>query len=344
MNRKLPFILLLSLVFVAGNSAFAWKGWTHDTIAKEAYDVLKADPSKAAVVNYLKTAYGSEYNAKWYMGYNAKNEDNPVSGTLGNDIWFDDWWTWSRNGSPSLFGLVDVAYFVALTHFVNAYGGHASGDDHGQVPHGYSYYESRVLADLTGDDYGLSDYDWITRTYNDSLNSDNGTTPRMAALCKGYCYFSSSRFDKNYQDVDFPSAANDAQALYNAYVSSGNITLLLRAQHYMEDSGQPHHAGAYYGGDHTDLEGFAEDNFYNGAYSFNLKSTNLQASLLAMDGYMPYTVEAISEKLAKYSTNNCYATYVNDYTSSQVACLNAVMIQVRGAVAALVAKGIKARL
>ena len=256
----------IALVLVTTSTAFAWKGQTHSRLSQDAIDLLNSmtsNPQAQAAVQKLIVRYGSLSAAKTAYGNQAKDEDIPQPNyPLGNDIWFDAWWSWSRNGSPSLFGLVDVAYYVALSHFVNAFNASPYADAHSQKPMGYNYYRSRTLYNLVGDN-ATGDYDWVSEVYNYNLNPDSGTISRMKNFCGGSCRFSTSGFDKDYQDVNHVSGASACAALIDGpsgYVASGNLTLIARCYHYIEDASQPHHAGAYYGKDHTDFEGFVEDN------------------------------------------------------------------------------------
>jgi hypothetical protein len=95
------------LMLLTASTAFAWKGQTHSRLSQDAIDLLNSmtsNPQAQAAVQKLISRYGSLSAAKTAYGNQAKDEDIPQPNyPLGNDIWFDAWWSWSRNGSPSLF-------------------------------------------------------------------------------------------------------------------------------------------------------------------------------------------------------------------------------------------------
>ncbi len=345
MNRFLVPALVLSLT----SAAFGWKGETHRRISHDSIDLLASlttDTKAKAAVQKLITTYGSLTNAKSSYGQQAKDEDIPQPNSpLGNDQWYDAWWSYSRNGSPSLFGIVDVSYFVALTHFVNAFNASPSTDVHGQKPMGYNYYRSRTLYNLVGDN-STGDYDWVTETYNYNLNPTSDTITRMRNLCGGSCRFNSSAYDTDYQNVNQPSGASACAALINGasgYIAGGNMTLIARCYHYIEDASQPHHAGAYYGKDHTDFEGFVEDNYYNSLYQISQTQAKLAEAKALYPAFINMSAENIVKSMAQWSTSNCYAVYTNDYTSNEVACAEKLLPRIRAAVAAMTANSIASR-
>jgi hypothetical protein len=346
MMKKLTAI---ALTLLTASSAFAWKGATHNRISQDSIDLLASmttTPAAQAAVQKLITRYGSLAAAKTAYGNQAKDEDIPQPNTpLGNDQWYDAWWSWSRNGSPSLFGLVDVNYFVALTHFVNAFNASPNADVHGQKPMGYNYYRSRAMYNLVGDGT-TGDYDWVTEAYNYNLNPTSDTIARMRNLCGGSCRFNSSAYDTDYQDVNQPSGASACAALINGsqgYIASGNLTLIARCYHYIEDASQPHHAGAYYGKDHTDFEGFVEDNYYNPAYQISQTPAKLAEAKALYPLFVGMSAENIVKNMAQWSTTNCYAVYTNDYTSNEIACAEKLLPRIRAAVAAMTANSIQTR-
>ncbi len=339
----------IALMLLTASSAFAWKGATHSRLSQDAIDLLASmttNPQAQAAVQKLIGKYGSVSAAKTAFGTQAKNEDIPQPNTpLGNDQWYDAWWSWSRNGSPSLFGLVDVNYFVALTHFVNAFNTSPNTDVHGQKPMGYNYYRSRALYNLVGDNF-TGDYDWVTEAYNYNLNPESSTTTRMKNLCGGSCRFNAGAYDTDYQDVNQPSGASACAALINGpqgYLASGNVTLIARCYHYIEDGAQPHHAGAYYGKDHTDFEGFVEDNYYNPAYQISQTPAKLAEAKALYPLFVGMSAENIVKSMAQWSTTNCYAVYTNDYTSNELACAEKLLPRIRAAVAAMTANSIQTR-
>lgn len=339
----------VALMVLTTSTAFAWKGATHSRLSQDAIDLLNSmtsNPQAQAAVQKLITKYGSLAAAKTAYGNQAKDEDIPQPNTpLGNDQWYDAWWSYSRNGSPSLFGLVDVSYFVALTHFVNAFNASPSADVHGQKPMGYQYYRSRPMYNLVGDNT-TGDYDWVTEAYNYNLNPTSSTITRMKNLCGGSCVFNSSAYNDDYQDVNQPSGASACAALINGpsgYVASGNATLIARCYHYIEDASQPHHAGAYYGKDHTDFEGFVDDNYYNSAYQISQTPAKLAEAQTLYTQFVGMSAENIVKTMAQWSTTNCYAVYTNDYTSNEVACAEKLMPRIRAAVAAMTANSFVAR-
>ncbi|HNN01553.1 MAG TPA: hypothetical protein PKG67_13920 [Turneriella sp.] len=341
-------ITAIALVLLT-SQVFAWKGATHSRLSQDAIDLLNSmttDPQAQAAVQKLITRYGSLSAAKTAYGNQAKDEDIPQPNTpLGNDQWYDAWWSYSRNGSPSLFGLVDVSYFVALTHFVNAFNTSPNADVHGQKPMGYQYYRSRPMYNLVGDS-STGDYDWVTEAYNYNLNPTSDTITRMKNLCGGSCRFSTSAYNTDYQDVNQPSGASACAALIDGpsgYVASGNLTLIARCYHYIEDASQPHHAGAYYGKDHTDFEGFVEDNYYNSAYQISQTPAKLAEAKTYYTMFSGMSAENIVKYMAQWSTTNCYAVYTNDYTSNEVACAEKLMPRIRAAVAAMTAQSIARR-
>lgn len=344
--KKLTAIALMLLI---SSSAFAWKGLTHNRLSQDSIDLLNSmtsNPQAQAAVQKLITKYGSLAAAKTAYGNQAQAEDNPQPNTpLGNDQWYDAWWSYSRNGSPSLFGLVDVSYFVALTHFVNAFNASPSADVHGQKPMGYQYYRSRPMYNLVGDN-STGDYDWVTEAYNYNLNPTSDTITRMKNLCGGSCVFSSSKYNDDYQNVNQPSGASACAALINGpsgYVASGNATLVARCYHYIEDASQPHHAGAYYGKDHTDFEGFVDDNYYNSAYQISQTPAKLAEAQALYTQFVGMSAENIVKTMAQWSTTNCYAVYTNDYTSNEVACAEKLLPRIRAAVAAMTVNSFVAR-
>lgn len=339
----------LALMLITASASFAWKGQTHNRLSQDSIDLLASlttNPQAQAAVQKLISRYGSLAAAKTAYGTQAKDEDIPQPNyPLGNDIWFDAWWSWSRNGSPSLFGLVDVSYYVALSHFVNAFNASPSSDAHGQKPMGYNYYRSRALYNLVGDNF-TGDYDWVAEVYNYNLNPTGGTIDRMRALCGGSCRFSTSGFDKDYQDVNHVSGASACAALIDGslgYVASGNLTLIARCYHYIEDASQPHHAGAYYGKDHTDFEGFVEDNYYSPSYQLSQTPAKLAEAKALYPLFVGMSAENIVKSMAQWSTTNCYAVYTNDYTSNEVACAEKLLPRIRAAVAAMTANTIARR-
>lgn len=339
----------IALTLLTASSVFSWSGVTHVRLSQEAIDLLASMPSNpqaTAAVNKLITTYGSLSAAKTSWGNQARDEDIPQPNTpLGNDQWYDAWWSYSRNGSPSLFGLVDVSYFVALTHFVNAFNTSTAADVHGQKPMGYQYYRSRPMYNLVGDS-STGDYDWVTEAYNYNLNPTSSTITRMKNLCGGSCKFNSSAYNDDYQDVNQPSGASACAALVNGpsgYVATGNMTLIARCYHYIEDASQPHHAGAYYGKDHTDFEGFVADNHYNSAYQISQTAAKLAEAQALYPTFVGMSAENIVKNMAQWSTTNCYAVYTNDYTSNEVACAEKLMPRIRAAVAAMTANSIQAR-
>ena len=133
----------IAMMLLSASTAFAWKGQTHSRLSQDAIDLLNSmttNPQAQAAVQKLISRYGSLSAAKTAYGTQAKDEDIPQPNyPLGNDIWFDAWWSWSRNGSPSLFGQVDVAYYVALSHFVNAFNTSPYADSHAQKPMGFHH-------------------------------------------------------------------------------------------------------------------------------------------------------------------------------------------------------------
>ncbi len=339
----------IALMLLTASSAFAWKGATHSRLSQDAIDLLNSmtsNPQAQAAVQKLIVKYGSLAAAKTAYGNQAKDEDIPQPNTpLGNDQWYDAWWSYSRNGSPSLFGLVDVSYFVALTHFVNAFNTSPNADVHGQKPMGYQYYRSRPMYNLVGDST-TGDYDWVTEAYNYNLNPESSTITRMKNLCGGSCVFNSGAYNDDYQDVNQPSGASACAALINGpsgYIASGNMTLIARCYHYIEDGSQPHHAGAYYGKDHTDFEGFVDDNYYNSAYQISQTPAKLAEAQALFPLFAGMSAENIVKNMAQFSTTNCYAVYTNDYTSNEIACAELLMPRIRAAVAAMTANSIQSR-
>lgn len=342
-------ITIIIAALLSVSSAFAWKGANHNRLSQDAIDLLNSmttTPQAQAAVQKLIARYGSLAAAKTAYGNQAKDEDIPQPNyPLGNDIWYDAWWSYSRNGSPSLFGLVDVAYYVANTHFVNAYTASPAADVHGQKPVGYQYYRSRALYNLVGDNT-TGDYDWVAEAYNYNLNPTSDTITRMKNICGGSCRFSASGYDKDYQDIDQPSGASVCAALINGplgYIATGNLTLIARCYHYIEDASQPHHAGAYFGKDHTDFEGFADDNFYNPSYQISQTPAKLAEAKALYPLFANMSAENIVKTMAKWSTTNCYAVYTNDFTSNEVACLEKLYPRIRAAVAAMTANSIASR-
>jgi hypothetical protein len=339
----------IAMLLLSASGAFAWKGQTHSRLSQDSIDLLNSmtsNPQAQAAVQKLISRYGSLTAAKTAFGTQAKDEDIPQPNyPLGNDIWFDAWWSWSRNGSPSLFGLVDVAYYVALSHFVNAFNASPSADVHGQKPMGYNYYRSRALYNLVGDNF-TGDYDWVAEAYNYNLNPTSSTISRLKKLCGGSCRPSTSGFDRDYQDVNHVSGASACAALIDGpsgYIASGNLTLIARCYHYIEDAAQPHHAGAYYGKDHTDFEGFVEDNYYSPSYQISQTSAKLAEAQALYPIFANMSAENIVKNMAQWSTTNCYAVYTNDYTSNEKACAEKLLPRIRAAVAAMTAQTIARR-
>lgn len=342
-------ITAIALILLTASSTFAWKGQTHSRLSQDAIDLLNSmttNPQAQAAVQKLISRYGSLTAAKSAYGTQAKDEDIPQPNyPLGNDQWYDAWWSWSRNGSPSLFGLVDVAYFVATSHFVNAYNSSPYADVHGQKPMGYNYYRSRAMYNLVGDNT-LGDYDWVTEAYNYNLNPTSSTITRMKNLCGGSCKFNASAYDTDYQDVNQVSGASACGALIDGpsgFVATGNLTMIARCYHYIEDASQPHHAGAYYGKDHTDFEGFVEDNYYNPSYKISQTAAKLAEAQALYPLFANMSAENIVKSMAQWSTTNCYAVYTNDYTSNEIACAEKLMPRIRAAVAAMTAQTIARR-